>query len=165
MQKNKGILFAQEAPGARAEAIVPLDGPVLAGEPVTFRISGDRDIRWNLGDGTTADGSSVTHTYQKPGIYRVFTATRDDVSVYPVTRLYEQSFAIVRVHTPETVHLPQVFLDTDARNEVDDQHYIAYALFSELDVLGINSVHHTRWTENWTNEIRTSYIRSEAMNN
>ncbi|TVS13250.1 MAG: hypothetical protein EA424_21765, partial [Planctomycetaceae bacterium] len=44
-------LSAQEAPGARAEAIVPLDGPVLVGEPVTFKISGDRDIRWVLGDG------------------------------------------------------------------------------------------------------------------
>jgi len=52
------------------------------------------------------------------------------------------SSAIVRVHTPETVHLPQVLLDTDARNEVDDQHYIAYGLFSNLDVLGINSAHH-----------------------
>jgi inosine-uridine nucleoside N-ribohydrolase len=52
------------------------------------------------------------------------------------------SSALVRVHTPETLHLPQVFLDTDARNEVDDQHYIAYGLFSNLDVLGINSAHH-----------------------
>ena len=154
----------QAAPAARAEAIVPLDGPVLVGEPVTFRISGDRDLRWDLGDGTTADGPSVTHTYQNPGIYRVFTATRDDVFEYPVTRLYEQSFAVVRVHTPETLHLPQVLLDTDAHNEVDDQHYIAYALFSELDVLGINSVHHTRWTENWTNETRTSDIRPETQN-
>ena len=40
------------------------------------------------------------------------------------------------------MHLPQVILDTDARNEVDDQHYIAYGLFSNLDVLGINSAHH-----------------------
>jgi hypothetical protein len=153
-----------QAPGARAEAIFPLDGPVMAGEPVTFRISGDRDLRWDLGDGTTAEGSSVTHTYEEPGIYRVSAATTDGVFAYPVTRLYEQSYAIVRVHTPETRHLPQVLLDTDAHNEVDDQHYIAYALFSELDVLGINSVHHARWTENWTNEKRTSYIRSETQN-
>jgi hypothetical protein len=38
--------------------------------------------------------------------------------------------------------LPQLLLDTDAKNEQDDQHFIGYALFSELDILGINSVHH-----------------------
>ncbi len=48
---------------------------------------------------------------------------------------------ILRVHTPETVHLPQVVIDTDARNEADDQHYIAYVLYSNLDVLAINSIH------------------------
>jgi hypothetical protein len=147
---------------AHANAIVPLEGPVLAGEPVTFRIIGNQDIHWDLGDGTTAQGPSVTHTYQKPGVYRVVTVSKDES--YPVPRIFEQSAAIVRVHTPETLHLPQVLLDTDAHNEVDDQHYIAYALFSELDVLGINSVHHTQWTENWTNETRTSYIGSETQN-
>jgi hypothetical protein len=54
----------------------------------------------------------------------------------------ELSSALVRVHTPETLHLPQVILDTDARNEIDDQHYIGYGLFSNVDVLGINSIHH-----------------------
>jgi inosine-uridine nucleoside N-ribohydrolase len=38
--------------------------------------------------------------------------------------------------------VPQVHLDTDQKNEQDDQHYFGYALFSELDVLGVNSVHH-----------------------
>jgi hypothetical protein len=147
---------------AHAGAIVPLDGPVLAGEPVTFRIIGNHDIHWDLGDGATAQGPSVTHTYQKPGVYRVVTVSRDES--YPVPRIYELSAAIVRVHTPETLHLPQILLDTDAHNEVDDQHYIAYALYSEMDVLGINSVHHTRWTENWTNETRTGYIGSETQN-
>jgi hypothetical protein len=42
----------------------------------------------------------------------------------------------------QTVRLPQLLLDTDAKNEQDDQHYLGYALFSELDILGINSVHH-----------------------
>jgi hypothetical protein len=121
----------------RAAWIVPLDGPVLAGKPVTFRLKGNpSDPHWDLGDGATADGSSVTHTYQKPGVYRVVMGSKVDDT------FNELSSAIVRVHTPETVHLPQVLLDTDARNEVDDQHYIAYGLFSNLDVLGINSAHH-----------------------
>lgn len=120
-----------------AGAIVPLDGPVLVGEPVTLRISSSPgDPHWDLGDGTTADSSSVTHIYQKPGYYRIVMGSRVGDS------FNELSSAIVRVHTPETLHLPQVFLDTDARNEIDDQHYIGYGLFSNLDVLGINSEHH-----------------------
>ncbi len=50
----------------------------------------------------------------------------------------------------------RVILDTDAKNEIDDQHYIAYALYSELKVLAINSAHHgglpgEEWQEamNW----------------
>ena len=77
------------------------------------------DAHWNLGDGATADGASVTRTYREPGVYRVVMGSRAGDS------FNELSSAIVRVHTPETVHLPQVILDTDARNEVDDQHYIS----------------------------------------
>lgn len=122
-----GFAAAQDQP-APAASIVPLDGPVIVGKPVTFRVSGNpSDARWDLGDGSTASGPSVTHTYEQPGIYRVGMGN---------------SSAIVRVHTPQTVHLPHVILDTDARNEVDDQHYIAYGLFSNVDVLAINSAHH-----------------------
>ena len=137
-----GFAAAQDLPtrethAARAGAIVPLDGPVLAGKPVTFRLNGNpSDPHWDLGDGATADGSSVNHTYQKPGVYRVVMGSKVGDT------FNELSSAIVRVHTPETLHLPQVLLDTDARNEQDDQHYIAYGLFSNVDVLGINSIHH-----------------------
>jgi len=117
--------------------IVPLDGPVLAGKAVTFKLNGKPyNPHWELGDGATADGASVTHSYKEPGIYRVVMGSKVDDAFNVL------SSALVRVHTPETLHLPQVFLDTDARNEVDDQHYIAYGLFSNLDVLGINSAHH-----------------------
>ena len=147
---------ARETLTARAAAIVPLDGPVLAGKPVTFRANGEpSDSHWDLGDGATADGESVSHTFEKPGVYRVVMGSRAGET------FNEHSSAIVRVHTPETVHLPQVLLDTDARNEVDDQHYIAYALFSELDVLGINSVHHTRWADN---ETRLTRAGTETRN-
>jgi hypothetical protein len=124
-------------PEKRAAWIVPLDGPALVGKPVTFSLKGHPgDARWELGDGATADGSSIKHTYQKPGVYRVVMGSRAGDA------LNELSSAIVRVHTPETLHLPQVILDTDARNEVDDQHYLGYGLFSNVDVLGINSIHH-----------------------
>jgi hypothetical protein len=59
---------AQGARTAPAGAIVPLDGPVLAGEPVMFSLNGNfNDAYWELGDGATAEGPSVSHTYQKPG--------------------------------------------------------------------------------------------------
>jgi hypothetical protein len=61
-----GFTAAQEEPAretliARAGAMVPLDGPVLAGKPVTFRFKGDlSDPHWDLGDGATAaDGFSA----------------------------------------------------------------------------------------------------------
>jgi hypothetical protein len=130
-------LSTREARTARAGSIVPLEGPVLAGKPVTFKLNGNpSDPHWELGDGATAGGPSVSHTFEKPGVYRVVMGSKVGDT------FNELSSAIVRVHTPETLHLPQVFLDTDARNEVDDQHYIAYGLFSNLDVLGINSAHH-----------------------
>ena len=51
------------------------------------------------------------------------------------------STMITRVHTSETIHVPQIFLDTYARNEADDQHYIAYCLYSDMDIIGINSIY------------------------
>jgi len=128
---------ATDALGDRTGTIVPLEGPVLVGKPVTFRVNGNLgDPHWDLGDGTTSNGESVTYTYQEPGVYRVVMGAKTDDT------FTELSSVIVRVHTPETMHLPQIILDTDARNEVDDQHYIAYGLFSNVDVLGINSAHH-----------------------
>ncbi|WP_114749703.1 nucleoside hydrolase [Pleomorphovibrio marinus] len=122
---------------APVEVIVPLEGPVLTGKPVTFKLNGNpSNPHWELGDGTTAYGKSVSHTYQEPGFYRIVMGSKEGDT------FKELSSAIVRVHTPETLHLPQVLLDTDARNEIDDQHYIGYGLFSNMDVLGINSVHH-----------------------
>jgi hypothetical protein len=66
---------------------------------VTFSLNGNlNDAYWELGDGATAEGSSVNHTYQKPGFYRVVMGSKvGDI-------FKEQSSAIVRVHTPETLH-------------------------------------------------------------
>ncbi len=119
-------------------SIQPLKGPVIIGKSVNFNTSSANNnlsLSWDFGDGQKAEGRETKHVYSKPGVYTV--------------RLYEnnkgvltkESEAIIRVHTAETIHLPQVFLDTDARNEADDQHYVAYAIYSELDILGINSIH------------------------
>jgi hypothetical protein len=119
--------------------IVPLTGPVMAGQPVAFAAQvaagAPTQFRWQFGDDGAAEGAAVRHTFAKPGIYEVTVEASDG-------RHSGSSTAIVRAHTPETVRVPQVLLDTDQKNEQDDQHYFGYALFSELDVLGVNSVHH-----------------------
>jgi hypothetical protein len=119
--------------------IAPLTAPVMAGRPVTFDGRGttiaEAGFVWDFGDQSQAEGKRVEHTFREPGIRKVTLTVSDGKHTHV-------GMAIVRVHTPETVHVPQVHLDTDQKNEQDDQHYFGYALFSELDVLGVNSVHH-----------------------
>jgi len=119
--------------------ITPLTAPVMVGQPVTFDGSGSTvaagQFTWDFGDGSTASGKQVEHRFEQPGIRKVTLTVSDG-------KHRHTGMAIVRVHTPQTLHVPQVHLDTDQKNEQDDQHYFGYALFSELDVLGVNSVHH-----------------------
>ena len=135
------ILFtALSACTEQAEyTISPLGKAVMVNEPVTFELdeagSEGIDLVWDFGDDSEATGSVVSHEYQQPGIYTV------SHRVAGAQDPRESSTMIIRVHTPESLNTPQVFVDTDARNEADDQHYIAYCLYSYLDVLGINSIH------------------------
>lgn len=124
--------------------IVPLSGPAMVGQPIQLitqvAAGAPTFYHWDFGDGGTAEGTPVHHVFSKPGIHHVKVEASDGCAS-------SHSLAIVRVHTPETVNVPQVFLDSDMGNEADDQHYFAYALFSELDVLGVSSVH-----AGWENE-------------
>jgi len=119
--------------------ITPLRSAVLAGQPVSFggetSLGAIDQFDWDFGDGQQAKGVGVKHTFNEPGIYSV----KLTVSTSKYTG---QCLALVRVHTRETLHVPQVVLDTDQKNEQDDQHYFGYALFSELDILAVNSIHH-----------------------
>ncbi len=119
--------------------ITPLTAPVMAGQPVTFDGSGstiaEGDFSWEFGDGSLAQGKRVEHVFREPGIRKVTLTVSDGKHKHV-------GMALVRVHALQTLQVPQVHLDTDQKNEQDDQHYFGYALFSELDVLGVNSVHH-----------------------
>lgn len=58
------------------------DAKICLGETVSFdasrtQISGSPKYIWNFGDGETAEGMRVTHTYQKPGTYRVLLSADD----------------------------------------------------------------------------------------
>ena len=117
----------------------PLTSQVMAGQPfqLTARtvFGGPTELSWDMGDGRTFTGVKVRHIYSEPGLYQVWLTATDG-------RYTNRCLVLVRAHTEATRHLPQVLLDTDAKNEQDDQHYLGYGLFSELDLLGINSTHH-----------------------
>lgn len=119
--------------------IQPLEAAVLVDEKIIFDGSPSTldsgDFHWDFGDGTQLQGKRVEHVFEKADIYRVQLRVSDG-------KHEDTCFMLVRVHTPETLGVPQVHLDTDQKNEQDDQHYFGYALFSELDILGVNSVHH-----------------------
>lgn len=119
--------------------IVPLRRPVMAGKSVGFSarasIGAIKDCTWDFGDGHSARGRRVRHSFARPGIYQVRLTVADD-------EYSDDCLLMARVHSKDTAHVPQVVLDTDQKNEQDDQHYLGYALFSELDILGVNSVHH-----------------------
>ncbi len=101
---------------------------IISGKP--------ESLVWDFGDKTKrVSGKSVNHKYATPGIYTITLFTKNG----EIEK--KQSTAIVRVHNSKSVGSPQLFLDTDARNEADDQHYIAYCVYSNMDVLGINSIH------------------------
>ena len=131
-----------------------LQEPVGVGRPVDFvaRASGvdpngkgkgkERvaQVQWDFGDGGTATGPHVQHTFRTPGVFPIWITSSSE-------RIARRLVGIVRVRRPEQKPVPQVLLDSDARCEADDQHFIGYALFSELDVLAVNSVHNGPGTE------------------
>lgn len=131
--------FCAEETEGLCVRITPLGNPVMAGQPVELaaQVLAGRaaQFAWDFGDGQSAVGEKVSHVFAQPGIYRLRLRASDSAS-------QDEPGLIVRVHTAETLRVPQVFLDTDQKNEQDDQHYLSYALFSQLDVLGVNSVHH-----------------------
>lgn len=116
-----------------------LDVAVKVGHGVEFSGAGSMGkitrYEWEFGDGDTGSGKCVQHTFSKVGIYKVVLKVSDGTYL-------DECFALIRVHTDETLGIPQVLLDTDQKNEQDDQHYLGYGLFSDLDILGVNSVHH-----------------------
>jgi hypothetical protein len=119
--------------------ITPLTARVMVDQSVIFDGSGstiaEADFAWDFGDGSQAEGQRAEHVFQDPGIRKV-------TLTVSAGKHKHVGMAIVRVHTSATLNIPQVHLDTDQKNEQDDQHYFGYALFSELDILGVNSVHH-----------------------
>lgn len=138
--EHRGYLRRTVEVGPPVEArIRPLGEPVMVGKSVDFSAEGSigkiLDYGWDFDDGKTRRGRRQSHAFAQPGIYKVELTVSDG-------KYEDRCFAIVRAHTQATLHVPQVVLDTDQKNEQDDQHYLGYGLFSELDILAVNSVHH-----------------------
>ena len=119
--------------------IRPLDSAVKIGRSVEFVGNGSvgkiTGYAWDFGNGSTTSCSRYRLTFAKEGIYKVVLSVSDGT-------YSDKCLMLIRVHTDETLSIPQVLLDTDQKNEQDDQHYLGYGLFSDLDILGVNSVHH-----------------------
>lgn len=117
--------------------ITPFSGSVLEGKSVTFDGSKSYGAigtyHWDFGDGSTASGKQVTKSFSKAGIYRVTLTVSNGTESHSCS-------ALVRVHTPTTVNVPQVLLDSDV--EEDDIDTIVYALYSDVELIGITAVHH-----------------------
>ena len=70
---------------------VSCNNRVVAGEPILFDGSGSIaegaivSYEWNFGDGTTADGERVEHTYQEPGYYPVTLTVINDLGLKDTT--------------------------------------------------------------------------------
>lgn len=73
------------APRERAPRLLAVDGPasVDVGSPATYtasvapRSGTSTGYRWTFGDGTTASGATVTHTFRQPGAYAVGVTASD----------------------------------------------------------------------------------------
>ncbi len=120
-------------------SIQPLDGPVMVGNAVRLRgearLGRAKTWRWDFGDGTSSGSRTTQRVFKEPGTHRVTLTVSDG-------KFEDRCMAIVRAHDESTLGIPQVHLDTDQKNEQDDQHYLGYGVFSELDILGVNSIHH-----------------------
>jgi PKD repeat protein len=119
--------------------IAPLKHQARVGESIRFDGSlSDGPVStytWSFDDRESTRGKLIDHKFDKAGIYKVALSVSDETYSHSST-------ALVRVHDDDTTLIPQVILDTDQKNEQDDQYYLGYSLFSDLDILGVNSVHH-----------------------
>lgn len=119
--------------------IAPVEKAVMAGDQIVLDATPSwgsvSNYAWTIGEETTLSGKRVTYRFEKPGFYTVGLTVSDDSYTDSCT-------ALIRVHDEQSLGLPQVLLDSDQKNEQDDQYFLGYAIFSELELLGINSVHH-----------------------
>ena len=137
---------------AQTQHIGPAQQSRHRGKEMTSQptLSGSRGkVTQDLGNSNQTGGARGQAPHKSPGPHTA-RAAAEPAQREPVTETVADAG---RRDDPAPV---RVILDTDAKNEIDDQHYIAYALYSELKVVAINSAHHgglpgEEWQEamNW----------------
>lgn len=73
---DSGVATTKVSPNFPPTAVAGEPQNVCLGQAVNFNasastVSGPAKYAWNFGDGTTGEGQSVSHVYEKPGTYRV----------------------------------------------------------------------------------------------
>lgn len=86
-------------PAPTAGLIAP--PPICPAVSVPWTVSADPDteVRWMFGDGTTATGATVNHSFARPGLYPVLVMLNDGAGL-PNSRLSEEVY--VRVNSAPT---------------------------------------------------------------
>lgn len=88
-----GIKVGLSSPAPPAVRAVEAPDTVEAGTPVTLAATVNEDeaarplrYAWELGDGTTATGPTITHTYDRPGTYTVIFRARNSAGAARASR-------------------------------------------------------------------------------
>jgi len=91
---------------------------------------------WELGDGETAEGAEVTHTYTDPGSYLVLLTVKD--SVLGKTDTFGRTIIV----TPEPVSYAGIIKNPDTIVYASDNE-----MPSDLDIMGISEGNTGRWVD------------------
>ncbi len=101
---NFGVATRLVTVNAPPVAEAGTDVNTIVGRAITLDGGASYDVdgtigsfRWDMGDGTSLDGSRVTHVYDTPGVYQVALAVRDDSGVANAETLDRLT---VRVNAP-----------------------------------------------------------------
>ena len=93
-------LLNDYSPPRKGSSIAVMGMPAIAGQGTRFTAAGRGRLRWSFGEGETAEGNSVSHTFRKMGTYvlrvtgsRASTAVR--VLVQPSIPRFHAPFGVV----------------------------------------------------------------------
>lgn len=89
-------LLQAYAPPYPGRGLIAVSPAVAAGSPARFQATGGPHVRWDFGDGSSAAGSVVRHTYRQPGAYQL------TVRAGPL----HQTFSLIVQAHPTVFHTP-----------------------------------------------------------
>jgi PKD repeat protein len=97
-------------PAAAPMVSVAIPEKIQAGEPITLSAQSSSDhvpavaYHWDFGDGTGAEGTSVTHTFTHAASYKVHLNV-EGIEGVP----FEKDFAVAVTGTVDTIFRPELY--------------------------------------------------------